>query len=117
MVLALQYKSEGEWTPCFDVPGVKIPSVSYLGFSAETGELSDNHDIISVETRNLYTVGNQQTKSGIGRDNAPKAKHKSSAKGGSWAWFWLKVVLFFVVCGGGYVGFTIYRTQKRSSRF
>ncbi|KAL8737694.1 MAG: hypothetical protein Q9190_008085, partial [Brigantiaea leucoxantha] len=51
----LLYKSEDEWTECFETPGpLTLPSVAYLGFSAETGELHDNHDVISVETKNKY---------------------------------------------------------------
>lgn len=43
--LELQYKSEGEWTECFTTPGVALPNVMYLGFTAITGEVSDNHDV------------------------------------------------------------------------
>lgn len=113
--MALQYKSEDEWTPCFDIPDVKMPSVAYLGFSAETGELSDNHDIVNVETRNLY----DQTKANAQRERHQNARQKRAKEKqkGSWSWFLLKVVLFFVVCGGGYVGYTVWRSQKRSSRF
>jgi mannose-binding lectin 2 len=53
--LELQYKKEDEWQLCFDTDSPpSLPNVAYLGFSAETGELSDNHDIISVNARNLY---------------------------------------------------------------
>ncbi|KAJ8610068.1 hypothetical protein MRB53_038795 [Persea americana] len=117
--LELQYKSEGEWTTCFDTTEIRVPSVSYLGFSAETGELSDNFDIINVSTKNLYSAsapGSSSTKKTAG--TAQKANSSTSTSGGgSWAWFFIKIVLFFAVCGGGYVGFTLYRSQKRGSRF
>ncbi|KAL8991879.1 MAG: hypothetical protein Q9188_007685, partial [Gyalolechia gomerana] len=54
LAVTLQYKAENEWTECFETGPLTLPSVSYLGFSAETGELSDNHDIISIETKNKY---------------------------------------------------------------
>lgn len=59
LTLQLQYKSEGQWTECFSITPadgrpIKLPSTAYLGFSAHTGELSDNFDVIEVETRNLY---------------------------------------------------------------
>lgn len=130
LVVQLQYKSEGEWTPCFEVPNVKIPSVSYLGFSAETGELSDAHDIISVQTKNLYDAsGRAQRMQDMAKDRVDKKKSRkggsrssssdpSSASSGSWLWFFGKVVLFLFACGGGYVGYTAYRSSKRrSSRF
>jgi mannose-binding lectin 2 len=119
--LELQYKSEDQWILCFekeDPPS--IPSVAYLGFSAETGELSDNHDIISVQAKNLYsTTPNLTPRPG---NNAQKDKGKiynqSKKQGGGWLWFFTKIFLFLGVCVGGYVGFTMYRTaNKRSHRF
>jgi mannose-binding lectin 2 len=116
--LELQYKTEDQWVVCFekeDPPA--IPAVAYLGFSAETGELSDNHDIISVQTKNLYSPATRPTSlpSSRNRGKAPSTKH-----GGSWTWFFIKIVLFCVVVAGGYIGYTAYRTGKmgkRSHRF
>ncbi|KIJ51357.1 hypothetical protein M422DRAFT_43911 [Sphaerobolus stellatus SS14] len=51
--LKIQYKAWDEWTPCFHVPKVKLPANTFLGFSAETGDVSDAHDIISVSTSSL----------------------------------------------------------------
>lgn len=122
--LELQYKTVDQWILCFekeDPPA--IPAVSYLGFSAETGELSDNHDIIKVETKNLYSTSPRpvSTGSGKGRGKSSSSKYDPPRqKGGSWTWFFIKIVLFFVVLGGGYVGYTAYRTGKigkRSHRF
>ncbi|KAL9058448.1 MAG: hypothetical protein Q9162_001743 [Coniocarpon cinnabarinum] len=121
LTLDLQYKTEGEWEPCFDTPDIKIPSVSYLGFTAATGDLSDNFDIIGVETKNLYSSAG-----GSGRTHGSTAGYRGSSsayregkqeEGGSWSWFFLKIVLLMVVCGGGYVGWTMYRSQRRGSRF
>ncbi|KAL2167732.1 hypothetical protein VTG60DRAFT_863 [Thermothelomyces hinnuleus] len=115
--LELQYKSEGEWTLCFETnQPPAIPQVAYLGFSAETGELSDNHDIISIEAKNLYhaqpTGGKSTPGSGRGK------KVASPKEGGSWTWFFTKIFLFFLVIGGGYVGYTAWRANnKRSHRF
>jgi len=115
--LELMYKSEDEWQLCFetnDPPA--IPSVTYLGFSAETGELSDNHDIISIEAKNLYTTGGSSSKPTSGRGNTSKGSQAQS--GGSWTWFFVKVVIFLLVIAGAYIGYTAYRTnQKRSHRF
>lgn len=36
------------WKECFKVEGVYLPTGYYIGASATTGDLSDNHDIISV---------------------------------------------------------------------
>lgn len=110
--LELQYKSEGEWTLCFETnEPPAIPQVAYLGFSAETGELSDNHDIISITANNLYTtqpVGKSTPGSGKGKKVlTPKAEG-----GSSWTWFFFKTFLFFAVIGGAYVGYTAWRTNN-----
>ncbi|KAF2715516.1 vesicular integral-membrane protein VIP36 precursor [Pleomassaria siparia CBS 279.74] len=115
--LELQYKAEDEWTECFDIPNFKVPPVAYLGFSAETGELSDNHDIISVKTHNLYkhnTGSNAAAAASAGSSSkgssAPSTPKKS---GGSWSWFFMKFVLFGLAITGAYIGFTIYRAKQR----
>lgn len=121
--LELQYKSEGEWTLCFETnEPPAIPQVAYLGFSAETGELSDNHDIISVNAKNLYTSqpSTQAATPGSGRGKKAQTKSQSQGKaqsGGSWTWFFTKIILFFMVIGGGYVGYTAWRTSKRHHRY
>ncbi|ORY11902.1 concanavalin A-like lectin/glucanase domain-containing protein [Clohesyomyces aquaticus] len=112
--LELQYKTEDEWTECFEIPNYKIPPVAYLGFSAETGELSDNHDIISVKTLNLY-----QHNSGSNAAAAASSPGKGASgmkqpkEGGSWSWFFFKFVIFGLVVTGAYVGFTVYRARQR----
>ncbi|KAG0647732.1 L-type lectin domain-containing [Hyphodiscus hymeniophilus] len=121
--LELQYKAEDQWELCFSTEEPPtIPSVAYLGFSAETGELSDNHDIISVNTKNLYDTKNrpdpstQKPGSGSGRQRGKGRPDKK--KSGSWTWFFFKILMFVVVAGGGYVGFTAWRTQqRRANRF
>ena len=119
--LELQYKTEGEWTLCFETEDPpQIPSVTYLGFSAETGELSDNHDIVSISARNLYTSQPSGRTPGSSRGRKSGQKHGGgAAEGGGWAWFLFKIFALFGLAGGGYVGYTAWRTnnQKRMHRF
>jgi mannose-binding lectin 2 len=122
--LELQYKKEGEYQLCFDVENPPaIPNVAYLGFSAETGELSDNHDIISVKAKNLYqTPGSRGSSSSSSKNRGSssaknKAKKQQSREGGSWSWFFMKMIFFIMVIGGAYVGWTMYRTKSKSHRF
>lgn len=117
--LELQYKSEDEWTPCFEIPNFKVPPVAYLGFSAETGELTDNHDIISVKSQNLYkkNAGANTAGSGASAPNSADGKTASAMKrekeGSSWTWTFVKFVLFGLALTGAYVGYTVYRTKQR----
>ena len=121
----MQYKKEDEWIDCFHLDStpdkpLKMPNTAYLGFSAETGELSDNFDIVTVETRNMYQA--LDSKSGPGRGGDPGSSRRGGRgrpekKGGSWTWFFFKVILFFGLVGGSYVGYTMYRANKRNSRF
>uniref|UniRef100_L2G975 Lectin family integral membrane n=1 Tax=Colletotrichum fructicola (strain Nara gc5) TaxID=1213859 RepID=L2G975_COLFN len=115
--LELQYKSEGDWTLCFETESPPaIPQIAYLGFSAETGELSDNHDIISIQAKNLYTTqtgkGSSKTTPGSGKGKKGSGSVKQPKEGGSWTWFFLKVFLFFGLVGGGYVGYTAWRAKN-----
>jgi lectin, mannose-binding 2 len=117
--LELSYKTADEWTQCFEIPNFKVPPVAYLGFSAETGELSDNHDIITVRSHNLYRKNPGGAASNTGKDAKKDGKKAASSmtrersSGGSWTWFLVKFVLFGLAITGAYVGFTVYRTKQR----
>ena len=115
--MELMYKGDDEWLPCFDIPDVKIPSVAYLGFSAHTGELSDNFDILGVETKNLYNTGPAGSRPSQQDSKKGKTSDPNKPQGGSWSWFFFKVAIFLMLCGGGYVGYTMYRSRTRGSRF
>ncbi|XP_015787315.1 vesicular integral-membrane protein VIP36 [Tetranychus urticae] len=47
------FESRGAFKECFSVKGVILPSNYYIGVSAATGELSDNHDVIAIKTFQL----------------------------------------------------------------
>lgn len=118
--LELQYKSTDEWTQCFEIPNFKVPPVAYLGFSAETGELTDNHDIVTVRSHNLYKKNpggaQQPAKTGGktgGKTASSMTRERSSSSGGSWTWFFMKFVIFGLALTGAYVGFTVYRARQR----
>lgn len=43
--LQMQIDKEGRWDDCFEVQDVSLPAGDiYLGFSAATGDVSDNHE-------------------------------------------------------------------------
>ncbi|KAK7422353.1 hypothetical protein QQX98_001632 [Neonectria punicea] len=116
--LELQYKDEDDWMLCFESEEPPaIPNIAYVGFTAETGELSDNHDIISVTAKNLYIQpGNKPGQAGS-KSRGKNAKKNKKKSGSSWTWFFTKVILFFLVVGGAYVCFTAWRAKSKSHRF
>ncbi|KAG7133859.1 L-type lectin-like domain-containing protein like [Verticillium longisporum] len=112
--LELQYKSEGDWQLCFETrQPPTLPSIAYLGFSAETGELHDNHDIISVSAKNLYTAPNKNKNPSTPGSGQSSSRGAAPAKeGGSWTWFFGKIILFILVLGAAYVGYTAWRAKN-----
>ncbi|XP_025834534.1 vesicular integral-membrane protein VIP36-like [Agrilus planipennis] len=53
LTVSTDIENKAAWKECFQVKGVKLPTGYYFGFSATTGDLSDNHDIISVKMYEL----------------------------------------------------------------
>lgn len=49
------FENKQGWKQCFSVAGVYLPTGYYIGMSAATGDLSDNHDVIGVR---LYELEN-----------------------------------------------------------
>ncbi|XP_023220156.1 vesicular integral-membrane protein VIP36-like [Centruroides sculpturatus] len=58
-VLTISTDIEGKkaFKECFKVEGVRLPTGYYFGASAATGDLSDNHDIISMKLYELDLPG------------------------------------------------------------
>jgi hypothetical protein len=46
-------ENKAAWKPCLSVQGVRLPTGYYFGMTAATGDLSDNHDIMSVRLYEL----------------------------------------------------------------
>ncbi|XP_057381461.1 vesicular integral-membrane protein VIP36-like [Daphnia carinata] len=60
LTVSTDIDNKSGWKPCFTVDGVRLPTGYYFGMSATTGDLSDNHDIISVK---LYELDDSLTDS------------------------------------------------------
>ncbi|XP_053573794.1 VIP36-like protein [Bombina bombina] len=53
LTVMIDVDGKHEWKDCLDVPGVRLPRGYFFGTSAVTGDLSDNHDIISLKLYQL----------------------------------------------------------------
>ncbi|KAI8485619.1 Vesicular integral-membrane protein VIP36 [Branchiostoma belcheri] len=55
LTVMVDVDDKNEWKECFDVTGIRLPQGYYFGSSAATGDLADNHDIISMKMYELDT--------------------------------------------------------------
>ncbi|XP_076855256.1 lectin, mannose-binding 2-like b [Brachyhypopomus gauderio] len=58
LTIMTDVEGKQEWKECLDVPGVHLPQGYYFGVSSITGDLSDNHDLISFK---LYELTVERT--------------------------------------------------------
>uniref|UniRef100_A0A8C9W937 Lectin, mannose-binding 2 n=1 Tax=Scleropages formosus TaxID=113540 RepID=A0A8C9W937_SCLFO len=53
LTVMVDIDDKNEWKECIDIGGVRLPIGYYFGASAATGDLADNHDIISMKLYQL----------------------------------------------------------------
>lgn len=51
--MSTDIENKAAWKECFQVKGVKLPTGYFFGVTATTGDLTDNHDILSVRLYEL----------------------------------------------------------------
>ncbi|CAL8406392.1 unnamed protein product [Arctogadus glacialis] len=56
LTVMIDIDGQHEWRDCLDVPGVKLPKGYYFGASSITGDLSDNHDVLSLKLYQLTVL-------------------------------------------------------------
>ncbi|KAI0774836.1 legume-like lectin [Trametes elegans] len=90
----IQHKAWDDWIDCFTVPNVVLPIAPYVGFSAMTGDVVDNHDIISVTTYSAVLSSPDAQRDKL---TGASAKRTGSSSGGGGFLSW--VVFFFGLIG------------------
>ncbi|XP_007555099.1 vesicular integral-membrane protein VIP36 isoform X2 [Poecilia formosa] len=53
LTVMVDVDDKNEWKECIDIGGVRLPTGYFFGASAATGDLSDNHDVISMKLYQL----------------------------------------------------------------
>ncbi|XP_063066245.1 lectin, mannose-binding 2-like a [Engraulis encrasicolus] len=56
LTVMIDIDGQHEWRDCLDIAGVRLPQGYYFGASALTGDLSDNHDLISLKLYQLTVL-------------------------------------------------------------
>ncbi|KNC99959.1 uncharacterized protein SPPG_05331 [Spizellomyces punctatus DAOM BR117] len=109
--VSLNYKGDDTWEQCFTKYNVSLPTHGYLGFSAFTGDVSDNHDIITITTKGITNPSHSRPE-----HSQQNLVNKSS--GGAWHYFTilLSLTIFAVVCYGIWVVLRM-REERSFKRF
>ncbi|KAK4689344.1 hypothetical protein P7C73_g759, partial [Tremellales sp. Uapishka_1] len=124
----LHSKKWDQWTTCFEIPA-DLPDSPYIGFSALTGDVSDNHDIISVNTFSavLRPEFRDDAQSPLAEDSTNKGKMggrkgkaaretKSSAGAAAWFLFVLKIIGLLAFIAFAVAAYRTWVAQKKSRR-
>lgn len=74
----MDLENTGEWRDCATVPNVYLPTNYYFGITAATGDLSDNHDILSIRMRQLSQTIHNPSQSDP--SDLPRADYSSSVR-------------------------------------
>ncbi|WVQ84880.1 hypothetical protein IAT38_007043 [Cryptococcus sp. DSM 104549] len=121
--LKLQTKKVDQWTTCFET-NVDLPDSPYIGFSAATGDVSDNHDIISVKTFSATLrpehrgIGGQSPMAAdsVNRSGKGRKSPKSSSGGAGWFMFILKVIGVLAFIAFAFAAYRTYAAQQKAKR-
>lgn len=119
--LELNYKARNRWELCFEKINFDIGKPVYIGFSAQTGELSEAHDIFKMNIYRLDNPPRSYTEVDYhlnGNKNAQINSSKEEESSSLWTWkgFFTKSFLFILVILTIYIGYTIYRAKNQRSR-
>lgn len=123
--LDMDFRGQNKWKNCFVIENADLPKTAFMGFSAKTGELTENHDIHRVQVFSLRNPPRNYDElirgdSGISPANTGDQNPYSldaetfTKKSGSWSWFFFKCLMFLSVIGAA-VGYFYNSKKKRSS--
>ncbi|EGO00772.1 hypothetical protein SERLA73DRAFT_178703 [Serpula lacrymans var. lacrymans S7.3] len=109
----MHYRAWDDWTDCFRIEGVNLPTAPYIGLSAMTGEVFDSHDVISVTSWSAVLSSEDAPRDKLGGRIFSSSRGSQS---GSWFGFLFKLFLFAGVCAGAFYGYKSY-TVKNNNRY
>ncbi|XP_042344962.1 VIP36-like protein [Plectropomus leopardus] len=123
LTLMVDVEGKQEWKDCADISGLRLPSGYFFGASSATGDLSDNHDIISMKLYQLTVVRTPEEEEEEEEvtipsvDNMDKFQAEVEVEGTSGVQFFF--TLLFSILGLGVlavVGLMVYGRWKENRR-
>lgn len=127
LTVSTDIENKNVWKECFTTEKIKLPTNYYFGFSAATGELSDNHDIVSVKVyqldseRNKETFDASQIQPEAENFTGPKPQVENEKPSGFWTFFkWFFIIIFVLVLLVAVIGgvwYFVSNQQKNKKRF
>lgn len=121
LTIKTDIENSGIWRDCVSVKGVYLPTHYYFGITAATGDLSDNHDILSIKTRILSPTSYEPPKP----DDLPRADYNIPHKDRSFEQqsgmsalrkLFVIVCVFAGIAAVAGFGYFLYVSKKGSSR-
>ncbi|KAL8613361.1 hypothetical protein ACOMHN_052600 [Nucella lapillus] len=122
--VSVDVDNKNGWKECFTVHGVKLPVGYFFGASATTGDLADNHDIISIKFYELEPT-NKEAEPYRGlpeaafmeaqRDHVDEKRGSLSSLSG-WKLFMVIILILIGLSVVGVVGFIVFQKQQENSR-
>uniref|UniRef100_A0A6I8PLY3 Lectin, mannose binding 2 like n=1 Tax=Ornithorhynchus anatinus TaxID=9258 RepID=A0A6I8PLY3_ORNAN len=122
LTIMMDIDGKHEWRDCIDVPGVRLPRGYFFGTSSVTGDLSDNHDVISMKLFQL-TVERTREEEKLHRDvflpSVDNMKLPVSPAAEPWSGLALFLVVFFslvIAVFAVVIGIIVYNKWHDQSR-
>ncbi|KAJ3125304.1 hypothetical protein HK098_000368 [Nowakowskiella sp. JEL0407] len=111
------FRGNDEWEDCVIIPHIELPKLGYIGFSAATGDVSDNHDIIQVKTVGIVNPDKKRFGDPPKKNDKTNKKRPSLAgEGGTTVlgfFLWILAAIGILVIA--YVAYFIYLQMSAKS--
>lgn len=111
-------ENTGIWRDCATVANVHLPTHYHFGITAATGDLSDNHDILSIKMRQLGRAVHDPIPDDSPRADYSTSNQQNNVPNGMSALrkFFIIVCVFVGVVAVSGFGYFLYNSRKSSTR-